>query len=318
MAMPERGGCFVNDARDLVRMGLAGLWILDGLLQLQPGMLGPAFVSHVVAPLAAGEPVWIQWLVRREVHLIRLAPTVFDLSIAAIQVGLGILLLQRQARGRRWGLWLSLCWALGVWLFGEALGQLWAGGETALTGAPGSALLYAVASAALLTGRTAAGFRQTATAAVAAMLIGWAILGMVAGSPAAVANTVAAVARMPGPVLLREGTEAVARWLTLHGAVAPDVLTVIPGVLALAWLWPGTRRLALVVLVLWLAGLWWFGMDFGVLGGYGTDPNTPPLVALLAGVAVGGPARRKTRAVRDDRVLADFSEPRRSVRSEGA
>lgn len=36
--------------------------------------------------------------------------------------------------------------------------------------------------------------------------------------------------------------------------------------------------------------LWWIGMDFGVLGGVGTDPNTAPLMALAV-VARYGYAR---------------------------
>ena len=37
---------------------------------------------------------------------------------------------------------MSFAWALGVWFFGEGLGMVLTGTASALTGAPGSVLLY--------------------------------------------------------------------------------------------------------------------------------------------------------------------------------
>ena len=65
-----------------------------------------------------------------------------------IQIGIGIWLLTA-ARGpwSRLGGLASVGWGLVVWIFGEAFGGIFAPGLSWLFGAPGAALLYAVAGA---------------------------------------------------------------------------------------------------------------------------------------------------------------------------
>jgi hypothetical protein len=80
-------------------------------------------------------------------------PFAWNLLFAAIQVLIGVgLLVPRTAR---LALIASIAWALGVWYLGEGLSGLASGHASILTGAPGSALLYAVIAAAVLPrGRT--------------------------------------------------------------------------------------------------------------------------------------------------------------------
>jgi hypothetical protein len=45
--------------RGTIRWILGGLWVLDGLLQLQPGMFTMAMVQRVLQPAATGNPAWV-------------------------------------------------------------------------------------------------------------------------------------------------------------------------------------------------------------------------------------------------------------------
>ena len=51
---------------------------------------------------------------------------------------------------QRFGLWLSVGWALVIWIFGEGFGNLFTGSATFYTGAPGSALLYLILALCLI------------------------------------------------------------------------------------------------------------------------------------------------------------------------
>ena len=65
---------------------------------------------------------------------------VWNTFFALIQLFIGVGLLFR--RTVRPALAVSFAWVLGVWVIGEGLGMLLTGTATALTGAPGSVLLY--------------------------------------------------------------------------------------------------------------------------------------------------------------------------------
>lgn len=101
---------------------LAGLWILDGLLQLQPAMWTRQFVHSVLRPAAAGQPEILHRLLVLGMHLWSRMPVMADLGAAVIQIVIGTVLLLLSSRWRRWGLYLSMGWGLAVWGMGEGLG----------------------------------------------------------------------------------------------------------------------------------------------------------------------------------------------------
>ncbi|HUD17906.1 MAG TPA: hypothetical protein VMQ59_11615, partial [Acidimicrobiales bacterium] len=79
-------------ARQLLRTGFALLWIVDGLLQLQPGMpLGLA--SGALQPAATGSPGWVQSLVTFGVNTWSRHPTEAAAAAVWIQLGIGMMLL---------------------------------------------------------------------------------------------------------------------------------------------------------------------------------------------------------------------------------
>ncbi len=133
-----------------LRQLLGVLWLIDGLLQLQPQMFTSTFISSVMAPIATGQPGIIGTNLRWVVGLASSNLVLLNLFIAAVQVTLGVLLIS----GRWWrqALIVSIAWALGVWYAGEGMNGLLTGQASVLTGAPGAVLFYALLALALLPG----------------------------------------------------------------------------------------------------------------------------------------------------------------------
>lgn len=97
------------------------------------GMLAP-LVQGQPAPIAANLQWWIGLTTR---HLVALS-----WSIALLQVVLGLCFLF--GRWVRPAVVVSIIWAAGVWYVGEGQSSLLTGQASALTGAPGSVVFYAV------------------------------------------------------------------------------------------------------------------------------------------------------------------------------
>jgi hypothetical protein len=129
-------------SRKALQRVLGVLWLIDGLLQLQPQMFTMNMVNGVMKPMLDGQPGLIepslQFIVNQTtLHLIEV-----NLLIAIVQIllGLGFLLLSD-----RWVKDLviaSIVWALIVWFGGEGMSMLLTGQASVLTGAPGAVLLY--------------------------------------------------------------------------------------------------------------------------------------------------------------------------------
>ena len=146
-AGPAGGRAAEPRGRQVIRIGFGVLWILDGLLQAQPAMpLGLA--TNVTEPSADGAPGWVRGLVDFAARGWTYHPVNAAAAAVWIQIGIGIWLITA-ARGpwSRLGGLASVGWGLVVWIFGEAFGGIFAPGLSWVFGAPGAALLYAVAGA---------------------------------------------------------------------------------------------------------------------------------------------------------------------------
>jgi len=284
-------------AHRVLRVGFGLLWLLDGLLQAQPGMAA-GLPSQVIQPAAASSPAWVQHLVNWAGTAWSYHPVQAGAAAVWIQVGIGLWLLAapRGLSGRLVAL-ASVAWALIVWAFGEAFGGIFAPGLSWLSGAPGAVLVYAVAGALLaLPERSWRTMRlgRAVLAGFGLFLIGMAVLqawpgrgfwqGSQNGQPGSLTSMIQAMAQTSQPRFLYDlvsGFESI-----VHGSgFAVNLVAVL--VLAAAGLAflsgrHAVIRPALAAFLVFCLADWVLVQDFGFLGGLGTDPNSMIPMALLA------------------------------------
>jgi hypothetical protein len=286
------GGVSTGTRRTL-QLVLAGIWLIDGILQFQPVMFTKNFAQMIIYPTIAGNPGVIASPMTRVHQIILDHPVGTNTAFAAIQLALGLAIACRPTV--KLGLAASIPWAVSVWWFGEGLGGVLNGNASPLTGAPGGVILYALLAVLLWPAADdapapfpAAG-RIGAHAARALWLVLWGSLAYFALQPG---NT--------GPDAIHDQITAMVEgepnWLTAlldhaanltagHGMAIAVALAVVLGVIAVSVYapWPRAVRAVLVLSLVCAAAVWVFGEAFGgVFLGMGTDPNTGPLLALLA------------------------------------
>jgi hypothetical protein len=182
-----------------------------------------------------------------------------------------------------------------VWWFGEGLGGVLSGDASPVNGGPGAVILYALLAVLLWPadrpGVTAPFVAARAVGAPVARLLWltlWGSLAYFALTPANRAPQalhdmiVGMTGGEPGWVT---GLENHAAALLDHqGLAASIVLAVALIVIAAgAFLPPPLARGALILALVVAAFIWVFGQAFGqILTGGATDPNSAPLLALLA------------------------------------
>jgi hypothetical protein len=131
-------------SRKALRRVLGLLWLIDGLLQLQPQMFSMNMVNGVMKPMLQGQPGLIepslQFIVdQTTLHLIEV-----NLLIVVVQVLLGLGFIFLSDRWAKDLVIVSIVWAFIVWYGGEGMSMLLTGQASILSGAPGAVLLYAL------------------------------------------------------------------------------------------------------------------------------------------------------------------------------
>lgn len=270
--------------RRQLQIALGLFWLLDAALQAQPFMFTSGFAHQVIAPAAFGQPAPVAASVNWAAHLVGTNPPAFNTLFAAVQLLLGIGLLMPATA--RVALGASIAWALGVWYLGEGLSGLASAHASLLTGAPGSALLYATLAAAAWPRTGRAGQRPAPWLGLA-----WAVIW----------TSGAILALLPGQI----GSDAIAATIRSEAVGAPGWLAGVAGWLARVAMQGGTvavmtlpcvevaigalalkrpaRAAALVAGAFLSVAFWVAGQDLGQLySGRATDPNTGPLLVLMA------------------------------------
>jgi hypothetical protein len=280
------------DARRVLQLGLAAIWLLDAVLQYQSFMFSTGF-SQMLAGTASGNPGVvaspITWDARLVGHHLILVNTIF----ATIQLLLGLGIAWRPTL--RVALAASIAWSLGVWWFGEGLGGVLNGAASPLNGAPGAVIIYALLAVLLWpSDRHAATAPFVAARAVGApvaralWLVLWGSLAYFALVPANRAPQALhdMIAGMAGgePGWLAALDNHAASLLAHQGLTASIVLAVALAVIAVGVYLPRPAARATLVLAVVVAALIWiFGEAFGaILAGGATDPNSGLPLMLLA------------------------------------
>jgi len=278
-----------------VQLTLGVLWLVDAALQLQPFMFTPDFARQVLAPAGQGQPAWVAAPTDYFAGLIAGHPAPLNAGFALVQLALGVgFLIPRLVRPAIFG---SLAWAFGIWWFGEGLGGLATGDASLVTGAPGAVVLYVVLALAAWPATDRRDPPDPAKAAVARWFpAAWAVL-WIGGA------LLQLLPSQRGTAALHDqlgNTDGVPGWLASlhhlsanvlrHGGEAPFIalvaLMTLVGLAGLAgrpW-----RTAAAVVGAVAATAFWVLGQNVGELySGQSTDPNTGPLIVLMA-LALGG------------------------------
>ena len=216
-----------------------------------------------------------------------------DVVFAGIQILIGVGLLVRETV--KPALVLSFVWALGVWGLGEGFGMLFTGMASPLTGAPGAALLYLAIGVLVWPratarrargrppprGRSGNGAARPCGPSCGAAWDPVAAAGQPGRRCASRAPSPTRSAGEPG--WLAHVQLSVAHALGSGGGSVAVVCAVLSFVIGLG---PLVSRHTTVFLVAGAAlalDYWMFGEAFGqVFTGIATDPNTGPLLILLA------------------------------------
>ena len=283
------------DVRRILQLVLAAIWLLDGVLQYQSFMFTKAF-GQMIGGTSAGNPGVvgrpISWNATLVEHHLVLLNTIF----ATIQLLIGLGIAWRPTV--RLALAASIAWSLGVWWFGEGLGGVLSGAASPVNGAPGAVIIYALLAVLLWPADriTASGSPAPfvaaravgATAARVLWLVLWGSLAYFALTPAnrapqALHDMIAGMADGE-PGWLAALDKHAAALVAQQGLAASIVLAAALAIVAVGvYLPPPLARATLILAVVVAAVIWVSGEAFGeILTGGGTDPNSGPLLALLA------------------------------------
>src|SRR5450755_2110334 len=302
------------DVRRALQLGLAAIWLLDGVLQYQSVMFTKAF-GQLLNSTSSGNPGVIARSISRNATLVDHHLVLVNTIFATIQLLLGLGIAWRPTV--RVALAASVAWSLGVWWFGEGLGGVLNGAASPLTGAPGAVILYALLAVLLWPADRPGGpvpFPAAravgAQVARALWLVLWGSLAYFALTPAsrapqALHDMIAAMAAGEPSwlgALDRQSAGLVAhQGLAVSIALAATLAIIAVGV----YLPPRLARATLILALVVTAVIWVVGEAFGtILAGRATDPNSGPLLALLALAywpSAATVAPRPGRSLADDR-----------------
>ena len=281
-------GVATLDPRRKLQLALAATWLFDGILQYQPAMFTKAF-PQMLGDSAHGNPAVVAAPITWSAGFIGHHLAVLNAVFATIQVVLGLGIAWRPTV--RLALGASVAWALGVWWFGEGLGGVLAGTASLADGAPGAVLLYAVLAVLLWPADrddaapfVAGRFAGAAVARVLWLAV-WGSMAVFAVLPAARALLGSTISDMASgqPAWLAWIDSRLGAWLAGQGLLAAVLLAAVFAVTAVGVFLPRRWTRAVIVLALVLAVMLWLAQGLGgVFTGAGTDPNSAPLLALLA------------------------------------
>jgi hypothetical protein len=249
--------------------------------------------GQMIGGTAAGNPAVVADPITWAATLIGNHLVLLNSVFATVQLLLGLGIAYRPTV--RAGLAASIAWSLAVWWLGEGLGGVLSGGASPVNGAPGAVILYALLAVLLWPadrpGATAPFVAAQAVGAAAARLLWLVLWGSLAyfaltpenRAPQALHDMMVGLAGgEPGWLTGLENHAATL--LANQGLAASTALAVALAVIAAGvFLPPPLARATLILALVVTAFIWVFGEAVGqMLTGGATDPNSGPLLALLA------------------------------------
>jgi hypothetical protein len=279
--------------RRVLQLCLAIVWMFDAVLQFQPFMFTRDFGSSMLAPVAVDNPGPVAHSIMWTSSFISAHAQVCNAGFAFIQLAIAVAIAWRPLT--RFGLALSIPWSLAVWWLGEGFGGVLSGQANPITGAPGAVIIYAVLAVLLWPRETERdGERcvaeQSVGTAIARMawVVFWAGMAILAVYPAnrrpGSVTTALVMTSRSAPAWLASVQQSIASGLDGDGRAVALALAAVFLVVAITVFLPARVAKALLVFTGLLAlSIWVVGEGFGgVLTAPQTDPNSGPLLLLLA------------------------------------
>ncbi len=129
-------------SRNVLQRILGALWLIDGILQLQPQMFTGNMVNGIMKPMLQGQPGVVESSLQFIVNQTTLHLTAVNLVVTIVQILLGLGFLFLSSRWIKPVVIVSIVWAFIVWYGGEGMSMMLTGQASIFTGAPGAVLLY--------------------------------------------------------------------------------------------------------------------------------------------------------------------------------
>ena len=263
-------------ALTFLKMALGTLWLIDGILQLQPEM-PYVFLPYVIIPVMGSTNGAIYNIVLFGVNIWSLHPVIFNAMAAVTQLFIGIgLLIKLNKTGNVLVLMVSAAWSLIIWIFGEGFGGIFQAGSSFLSGVPGSALVYFIISIYMLL--IIAGFELKWVIPVFMAAV-FSISFILQVLPASQFWSGYSLSRIPynsiflyQPRFLSNSFLYFTNTFIYYDFYWNLFFSIYFAVCAITWLYRPFYAAILTIPITLFS--WWVGQDFGIISGYGTDPNS--------------------------------------------
>ena len=242
-------------ARRTLQILLGAVWLLDAALQFQPYMFSRAFITNIIDPAAAGDPAAVAAPITWSAQLMAQHIVAANALFAVIQLAIAAGLCYR--RTVRPALAASIAWSVMVWWFGEGLGGILTGASPLGPVVPRLLWLTLWAEFA------------------------WYLLLPANRAPDAVSHAFTSMTiGPPGWVQIIQGGLA---GLTAGRGLAVSALLAALCALTASAIFADRLARPAIILACLLGLLFWAAEGFGgIATGQATDPNTGPLLILLA------------------------------------
>lgn len=257
-------------------------WIIDGLLELQPKLLTTKLAISVIKPMALGQPLILKDLILNVSHIIINHPLFYGLIFGLIQISIGLLIIFKKSN--RLGIYISIFWGILVWIIGEGLAGLLTNHSYLEVGAPGAVLLYVIFGFVLL-------FKNRSMSQKIIIYI-WAIIWIL-GAILLLKNSQGSLKvyletlqsnLVYTPIWLININSSLIKVISLFGnwsIIYISGIYLAIGILALFSL--KLLKISLILGIILALIIWFVGEDLGgFYTGIMTDPNSAPLIILLA------------------------------------
>lgn len=281
-----------NDSKSVIpytlQFSLGGLWLADGILQLQPQM-PYEFLSLILFPVISGiqNPSLSSFLmIGYNTWMIH--PYQFNAISGALQIFIGVsFILIRSERALKIVSIISFLWGIIIWIFGEGFGGIFAGNPSYLTGYPGSALIYSLMSIPFFINslNNEKNISKFFNVILVVFLLTSSILQALPGSGFWAYNNLAGIPynlmfNQGEPIPLAYLLNAIYPIISIYGFYFNIIFVSVPLALCLAI--AGKRKASYLLTAAYIFSIWVIFQDMGIYVNPSTDPNTAlPVVLIL-------------------------------------